>query len=201
MPYNEGRVVHDADAHIMETPTWLRDHAEAAFRDRLPVLRYQSGNELRQTGDPEEQQQDLLTSFERLRKPATDPRPIGPPKRPRSCSERTSPPRAWFIPEDRPRAFDLLGFSSQLVFNTFHNSRLHDFEHGGDESWPMPRRGPTTGGCSSSARSIPGCWPRATSRWSTPERAVARPGTRWRPGRGGPPGGLGVPAAVLAQPP
>ena len=38
MPYSEGRVVHDADAHIMETPTWLRDHAEAAFRDRLPVL-------------------------------------------------------------------------------------------------------------------------------------------------------------------
>ncbi len=40
MPYSEGRVVHDADAHLMETPTWLRDHAEPAFRDRLPVLRY-----------------------------------------------------------------------------------------------------------------------------------------------------------------
>ena len=37
-----------------------------------------------------------------------------------------------FIAEDRPRALDLLGFSSQLVFNTFHNGRLHDFEHGGD---------------------------------------------------------------------
>ena len=31
MPYAEGRVVHDADAHLMETPTWLRDHAEAAL--------------------------------------------------------------------------------------------------------------------------------------------------------------------------
>ena len=67
MPYSEGRLVHDADAHIMETPTWLRDHAEAKFRDRLPVLSYPGGNELRQTGDPAEQQQDLSTAFERLR--------------------------------------------------------------------------------------------------------------------------------------
>ena len=66
MPYSEGRIVHDADAHIMETPTWLRDHAEAAFRDRLPVLRYPGGNELRQTGDPAEQQRDLDAAFDRL---------------------------------------------------------------------------------------------------------------------------------------
>ena len=37
-----------------------------------------------------------------------------------------------FIAGDRPRALDLLGFSSQLVFNTFHNRRLRDWEHGGD---------------------------------------------------------------------
>jgi predicted TIM-barrel fold metal-dependent hydrolase len=37
-----------------------------------------------------------------------------------------------FLAEDRPRALDLLGFSSQLVFNTFHNRRLHDWEHRGD---------------------------------------------------------------------
>ena len=41
MPYAEGRVMHDADAHIMETPTWLRDHAEQRFRARAarPRLR------------------------------------------------------------------------------------------------------------------------------------------------------------------
>jgi len=37
-----------------------------------------------------------------------------------------------FIAEDRPRALDLLGFASQLVFNTFHNTRLRDWEHSGD---------------------------------------------------------------------
>ena len=37
-----------------------------------------------------------------------------------------------FVAEDRPRALDLLGFQSQLVFNTFHNRRLRNWEHGGD---------------------------------------------------------------------
>ena len=32
MPYATGRVVHDADAHIMEPPTWLRDHADPDMR-------------------------------------------------------------------------------------------------------------------------------------------------------------------------
>jgi hypothetical protein len=32
MPYVTGRTVHDADAHIMETPTWLRDHADPDIR-------------------------------------------------------------------------------------------------------------------------------------------------------------------------
>jgi predicted TIM-barrel fold metal-dependent hydrolase len=37
-----------------------------------------------------------------------------------------------FIAEDRGRALDLLGFSGQLVFNTFHNRLLRNWEHSGD---------------------------------------------------------------------
>ena len=37
-----------------------------------------------------------------------------------------------FIKEDRSRALDLLGFSSQLVFNTFANRPLQQAEHGED---------------------------------------------------------------------
>jgi predicted TIM-barrel fold metal-dependent hydrolase len=37
-----------------------------------------------------------------------------------------------FIAEDRPKALDLLGFASQLVFNTFSNGELCKAERGGD---------------------------------------------------------------------
>jgi hypothetical protein len=38
MPYATGRVYHDADAHIMELPDFLRDHADPSFQDRMPRL-------------------------------------------------------------------------------------------------------------------------------------------------------------------
>jgi uncharacterized protein len=131
VPYSEGRIVHDADAHIMETPMWLRDHAEAKFRDRLPVLEYTSGNELRQTGSPEEQQRDLLASFERLReRHGTDE--YRADEEAEIMQRKNFAATGGFIAEDRARALDLLGFDSQLIFNTFHNRRLRDLEHGGD---------------------------------------------------------------------
>ena len=37
-----------------------------------------------------------------------------------------------FLADDRPRALDLLGFNSQLLFNTFHDRRLYGWERGGD---------------------------------------------------------------------
>jgi len=38
MPYIEGRVVHDADAHVVETPDWLVRCADPSIRDRVPQL-------------------------------------------------------------------------------------------------------------------------------------------------------------------
>ena len=35
MPYASGRVIHDADAHIMELPGFLVDHLEAKYRGRV----------------------------------------------------------------------------------------------------------------------------------------------------------------------
>ncbi len=132
MAYNQtGLVVHDADAHIMETPTWLRDHADPAVRDRIEPLRYPGGNELRQTGDPAEQQRDLSAAFERLRaRHASDEyRAVEAEE---IMGRKNFAATGAFVPEDRGRALDLLGFASQLVFNTFHNRRLRDWEHGGD---------------------------------------------------------------------
>lgn len=131
MPYVSGSTVHDADAHIMEPPTWLRDHADPALRDRIPPLSLSGGNELRQTGDPAEQLRDLDAAFDRLRAKhasaeyqAVEAEEI--------MARKNFAATGSFVADDRPRALDLLGFSSQLVFNTFHNRRLRDWEHSGD---------------------------------------------------------------------
>ena len=114
MPYVTGRVVHDADAHIMETPTWLRDHADPGIRDRIEpaaVPRRQ-----RAASRPATSRSSSATS--------TPPSTGSPPstgrtstprrRKPRSWRGRTSPPPVRSSPEDRGRALDLLGFSSQL---------------------------------------------------------------------------------------
>ena len=130
--YNQlGRTVHDADAHIMEPPTWLRDYADPQLRERIRPLDLGGGNELKQTGSVEEQLADLEAAFQRL----TD--------RHRSAEylaaeadeimlRKNFAATGSFLPDDRSRALDLLGFQSQLMFNTFHNRRLHDWEHSGD---------------------------------------------------------------------
>jgi len=132
MAYNStGLVVHDADAHIMETPTWLRDHADPAVRDRLDVLSYPGGNELQQSSDLLEHREHLGEAFVRLaaRHRSDEYRAVEAEE---IMLRKNFAATGSFLPEDRPRALDLLGFASQLVFNTFHNSRLRDWEHSGD---------------------------------------------------------------------
>jgi uncharacterized protein len=132
MTYNStGLVVHDADAHIMETPGWLRDHADPGIRERIEALEYASGNELRQTGDPTDQQRDLDAAFDGIRSTheSDEYRAVEAEE---IMLRKNFAATGSFIAEHRSRALDLLGFASQLVFNTFHNSRLHDWEHAGD---------------------------------------------------------------------
>ncbi len=134
MPYSTGRIVHDADAHIMETPNWLRDYADPNLRDRIEPLAYMAGNELRQTGDVKEQQHDIVASFEKLAERHRSVEYIADEEA-EVMRRKNFAATGSFLPEDRPRALDLLGFSSQLVFNTFHNRRLHDWEHAGNRDF------------------------------------------------------------------
>jgi len=119
MPYVEGRVVHDADSHVMETPDWLEPFADAATRQRLQPL-YVS------TVAPGEE-----SFIEELRR-----RHREPAYRLHEAEEillrKNWKATGSFLKEDRPRALDLLGFASQLVFNTFANKALLQAEHGGD---------------------------------------------------------------------
>jgi predicted TIM-barrel fold metal-dependent hydrolase len=131
MAYVSGRIVHDADAHIMETPNWLRDHADPDVRDRIAPLSLASGNELRQTGDPDEQLRDLEAAFERLRTKHGSAEYVAD-EASEIMARKNFAATGSFIAADRPRALDLLGFSSQLMFNTFHNGRLYQWEHQGD---------------------------------------------------------------------
>jgi predicted TIM-barrel fold metal-dependent hydrolase len=132
MGYNAtGFVVHDADAHIMETPTWLYDHADPSIRDRVDILTYPGGNELQQSTDLVDHRADLGHAFERLTArhrseayTAVEAEEI--------MLRKNFAATGSFLAEDRPRALDLLGFASQLVFNTFHNARLRNWEHSGD---------------------------------------------------------------------
>lgn len=119
MPYAEGRVFHDADSHVMETPEWLLPFADPALRPRLRPLVL--------TGvRPGEE-----SFIEDIRRSHGDPVV-------RAAAEAEIMLRKnWsalgsFVREDRPRALDLLGFASQLVFNTFLNPLLLAAEHGDD---------------------------------------------------------------------
>jgi predicted TIM-barrel fold metal-dependent hydrolase len=119
LPYAQGRVYHDADAHVVETPGWLLPYADPQIRDRLSptfVAAVAPGEE---------------AHIERWRKRHRDPA-----ERPRAEAEimlrKNWSALGSFLREDRPRALDLLGFSSQLVFNTFGNKALCAAEHGDD---------------------------------------------------------------------
>lgn len=162
MGYNStGLVVHDADAHIMEPPTWLRDHADPGIRDRLPTLTYPGGSELRQTGDPEDQLSDLTASFQRLADRLRSAEFLDGESA-EIMNRKNFAATGAFLSDDRPRALDMLGFASQLVFNTFHNRRLRDWEHSGDRELAIGATRAHNRGmvefCSVDPRLLPTCY-------------------------------------------
>lgn len=125
MAYIDRPRVHDADAHIMEPPNWLRDHADPAIRDRLAIPSY--ANELVQTGDGRAPR-DLDEVFARLTERMRSDEFLNS-EDVEVMQRKNFAATGSFIAEDRPRVLDFIGVESQLMFNTFHNSRLFEWEH------------------------------------------------------------------------
>lgn len=119
MPYAEGRVYHDADAHIMETPDWLDNFADAATRPKLKEIFVGS------VGPGEDQRiaEDLALHGDPAYR-ANDEAEL--------MSRKNWKAIGATLKADRPKALDLLGFRSQLIFNTFTNKPLQEAEHGDD---------------------------------------------------------------------
>ena len=118
MPYAH-RPIHDADAHFMETPDWFHAFADPDVRGKLPPTLL---------GGVKPGEASMIEQFEaRHRDPAYRAEDEAELLLRKNWAATGS-----FLKEDRPRALDLLGFESQLVFNTFVNGRLLDAERGPD---------------------------------------------------------------------
>jgi uncharacterized protein len=120
MPYAEGRVIHDADSHVMETPEWFIDHADPDIRERMEPL-------FVGTVKPGEE-----SFIDQLRRRHLEDEEFRAREAEEIMLRKNWKATGSFIKEDRGRALDLLGFASQLVFNTFANGRLLEVERGDD---------------------------------------------------------------------
>ncbi len=116
MPYAPNdRVIHDADAHILETPDWFDGHGEERVCAPLRgILQSWASKEIEHSralhADAAYRAQDESELILRKNWRAT----------------------GSFLAEDRPGALDLLGFRSQLIFPTMTVGYLAALEHRDD---------------------------------------------------------------------
>lgn len=118
MAYVEGRIIHDADAHVVEAPDFLDNYVEAAWRDKL--------KEVRMYG----KYGPLIITTEELRQRHDDPKFRASRAEKIMTRKNYNALGAW-PSRDRSEALDYLGFASQLVFPTL-SLKIGELEHGGD---------------------------------------------------------------------
>ena len=119
MAYVTDRVIHDADAHVMETPEWIEGFATQRVLDY--ALDHFDIGDVSAT----------LAEIERSREMHADAAYQA------AAEDEVMLRKNWratgaFIPEDRVVALDYMGFASQLVYPTVYNTMLEDLEHGDD---------------------------------------------------------------------
>ena len=112
MAYAAGRVINDADSHIMESLDWLSSHADPDIRERLGSMRLEAGG----SGAEKAIAKALA-------------RQLDPVATAEIASNVVAGPKGWAAygaidPSERTKALDDLGFSRQLVFTTFAGSQF-----------------------------------------------------------------------------
>ncbi len=118
MPYVENRIVHDADSHLMELPDALDEFLEGKFRpryDSLPKLKKHPRN-AEYAARARAQHEDPA-----FRQGADE----------NILLRKNYEALGSFRREDRPRALDQLGFTSQLIFTTWCLGNF-DLDESGD---------------------------------------------------------------------
>jgi len=115
MPYVTGQTVHDADSHVMELPGTIERYADPAWREALAA-------KIRKKADDSwvQKARDLQNDPD-FRAGDAD----------QLLLRKNYQALGAFDAADRPRAVDLLGFASQLVFSTA-GLALFELEHGDD---------------------------------------------------------------------
>src|SRR5207247_6302852 len=117
MPYVEGRTIHDADSHVVETPDWFFPYADRDIRERLEPL-YVS------TVKPGED--DLIDHYRG--------RHADPEYRAEDAAQimlrKNWSATGSFIKENGPAAPALLGFAGHPASKPFATKTCHRVEHG-----------------------------------------------------------------------
>jgi uncharacterized protein len=106
MPYVENRIVHDADSHLMELPDSLDEFLDSKFHtayDALPKL-------LKQPRDADYANRARKQHDDAAFRAGADENIL---------LRKNYEALGSFRREDRPRALDQLGFTSQLIFTTW----------------------------------------------------------------------------------
>ncbi|PZQ55627.1 MAG: amidohydrolase [Phenylobacterium zucineum] len=121
MSYAQGRVIHDADSHVMEPADWLAPHAVGPLATRL-TPRQTPDRIARQVATAQARKGDAEASAA-------------------AADNLIAGPKGWiaygaFDPDERREALDQLGFGRQLVFATsslalFRTSSDPDVVYGG----------------------------------------------------------------------
>lgn len=106
MPYAQDRIIHDADSHLMELPDCLDPYFDPKLIGRFHALPYF------------QKKVERASWADKVRAEQADPAfRAGADEN--ILLRKNYQALGAFLPEDRPRTLDLLGFASQLVFTTF----------------------------------------------------------------------------------